>query len=471
MNPLVSTTGASVPERAVEALAAGLAGQVIRPGDARYDAARTVFNGMIDRRPGLVVRPANTEDVRRCIAFARERDLLLSVKGGGHSVQGYGVCDGGLTLDLSGMQGIAVDPARRTAVAGTGVTWGAFDAATQRHGLAVTGGRVPSTGIAGLTLGSGSGWLERKLGYTVDNLTACEIVTAKGDVLRASEQDHPDLFWGLRGGGGNFGVVTEFEYRLHPIGPIVYGGQFVFPRDPGVLKAYRDFMERAPHDVCGAAALITAPHADFVPEPVRGTPVMGIIVCYTGKPEDGPRAFKPMLDLKPALNLAQPMPYVEVQRLIEPANPPGLRNYWKADMYPELPDAAIETLMEAAAEPPSPWITVLVQPLGGAIHRVPDGVTAMGWRSAKWGLHILAMWERPEDDERTIAWVRDLDRAMKPWAQEASYLNYLMDEGDARIRASFGTHYERIAALKATYDPANVFCLNQNIRPAGTRAT
>jgi len=463
---LTNTSGNSIPDDAVQAFARELRGRVIRPSDPEYDPARAVFNGMIDRHPGLIARPAGTADVQRCVKFAREHDLLVSIKGGGHSIQGYGVCDGGLMIDFALMKSVTVDPQSRTAVAEAGVNWGEFDAATQAHGLAITGGRVPSTGIAGLTLGSGSGWLERKLGYTVDNLIGCEMVTADGGLLRASESENPELFWGLRGGGGNFGIVTRFQYRLHPIGPVVYGGQFAFPRSAAVLKAYRDFMESAPDDVCGAAVLVTAPHEEFVPPPVRGMPVMGIVVCYTGKPEDGPAAYKPILDLNPALNMAQPMPYVELQSMLEAANPHGMRNYWKADFYPRLPDEAVDALLQAAAEPPSPLTAIIIQPVGGAIHRVPEDATAMGWRNARWALHILGMWESPAGDGKNIEWVRNIDRAMKPWAQEAAYLNYLMDEGEQRIKDSFGAHYGRMAALKNKYDPTNFFRLNQNIKPS-----
>src|SRR3990172_7660634 len=420
---LTNTAGSSIPEDAVEAFARDLRGQVIRPSDPEYDSARAVFNGMIDRRPGLIARPADTSDVVRCVNFAREHTLLVSINGGGHSVQGYGVCAGGLMIDFSLMKQVTVDPERRTAIAEGGVNWGEFDAATQAHGLAVTGGRMPTTGIAGLTLGSGSGWLERKLGYTVDNLLACEVVTADGQVLRASGSENAELFWGLRGGGGNFGIVTKFEYRLHEVGPIIYGGQFAFPRIPAVLKAYRDFIETAPDDVGGAAALITASHEEFVPPPVRGMPVMGIVVCYTGKPEDGPAAYKPIIDLGPALNMAQPMPYTAVQAMLEPSNPAGMRNYWKADFYPELPDEAIDALLQAAAEPPSPLTGIIIQPIGGAVHRVAEDATAMGWRKAKLALHVLGMWEDAADDDKNIEWVRNIERVMKPWAQEAAYLN------------------------------------------------
>jgi FAD/FMN-containing dehydrogenase len=462
---LVDAAGSGIANADVESFVSSFKGAVLTHGDPGYDDARHVFNGMIDRRPGLIVQPVETADVKKAVHFAREHDLLVSVNGGGHSVQGYGVCDGGLMIDFSRMKAIKVDPQARTAVAEAGVNWGEFDAATQEQGLAVTGGRMPTTGIAGLTLGSGSGWLERKLGYTVDNLLSAEVVTAAGDVLTASESENTDLFWGLRGGGGNFGIVTRFEYQLHPIGPTIYGGQLAFPRIPAVVKTYRDFIENAPDDVGGAIALITAPHEEFVPPPVRGMPVMGVVVCYTGKPEDGPGAYKPIIDLGPALNMAEPMPYTALQQMLVPGNPPGMRNYWKADMYPELPDAAIDTLMEAAAQPPSPLTTVIVQPIGGAVHRVPDDATAMGWRNAKWALHILGMWENPADDEKNIAWVRALSDAMKPWAQEAAYLNYLMDEGEERVKASFGAHYDRMTALKDKYDPTNFFRLNQNIRP------
>src|SRR3989337_1795992 len=317
-------TQTSISEGVLRELGAGMRGAVLLPGDDGYAAARAVFNAMIDRRPAVIAQPADTADVQRAVRFAREHDLIVAVKGGGHSAQGYAVCEGGLMIDLVALKSITVDPRARTAKAGGGVNGGECDAAPQEHGLAIPGGRMPTTGIAGLTLGSGSGWLERKLGYTVDSMIGAEVVLANGEVVQASEEENADLFWGLRGGGGNFGIVTRFEYRLHPIGPIVYGGMLGFPRDPAILCAYRDFMEAASDDVGGAAALITAPHEPFVPEPVRGQPVMGIVVCYTGKPEDGPQAIKPLLDLNPVLRMVEPMPYVAVQGLLEAANPPGM---------------------------------------------------------------------------------------------------------------------------------------------------
>jgi FAD/FMN-containing dehydrogenase len=450
---------------ALRDLETGFSGSIIQPHDDAYDDARRVFNGMIDRRPALVVRPADTPSVQKAVRFARDRGLAVSVKGGGHSAAGHAVVDDGLMIDLSLIKEIKIDPEARTAVVGGGVTWGELDAATQAHGLAVTGGRISSTGVGGLTLGSGSGWLERKLGYTVDNMLSAEVVTAEGEVLRASENENSDLFWGLRGGGGNYAIVTKFEFRLHPIGPIIYGGMLGFPRDPAVLKAYRDFMDTAPDDVGGAASLITAPPEEFVPPAVRGMPVMGIVVCYTGAPEDGERAFKPILDLSPVLQMTGPMPYVELQKLLDAGNPPGLRNYWKADMYPELPDEAVDRLLDAAAQPLSPFTTLIIQPIGGAVHRVPDDATAMGWRRAKWALHVLGMWEDPADDEANIAWVRNVQAALAPYAMQGTYLNYLMDEGTQRVAESFGPHYDRMVELKNKYDPTNFFRFNQNIRP------
>ncbi len=464
---LVDTKGKTVSDSAVKAFASSLKGKVLTSGDAGYDEARAVFNGMIDRTPGLIVQPANTADVEKCAKFAKEHGLLVSVKGGGHSAPGYGVCDDGLMIDMSSMRAITVDPKARTVIAEGGAQWGEFDAATQAHGLAVTGGRNPTTGIAGLTLGSGSGWLERKLGYTVDNLLGVEIVTADGEAIHASEKENKELFWGLRGGGGNFGVVTKFEYQLHPIGPIVYGGQLAFPRFMAkqVIRAYRDFIENAPDDVGGAVALLSAPRMDPIPPPVQGMPVLGIVICYTGKPEDGPAAIKPLLDLNPVMNMTQPMPYVAVQDMLTAANPPGLRNYWKAGMYPELPDELIDAIVEATDKPLSEHTTIIIQPLGGQVHRVAEDNSAMGWRKAKWALHVLGAWENPDEDADQTAWVRNVADVTAKWEQKGIYLNYLMDEGEQRVKDSFGPNYPRMVELKNKYDPTNLFCFNQNITP------
>ncbi len=320
----------------------------------------------------------------------------MSVYGGGHGVTGAAVCDDGVCVDLRGMKGIAVDPGSRTVRAEAGLTWGEFDAATQEHGLAVTGGRVPSTGIAGLALGSGSGWLERALGFTCDNLLAAEVVTADGRIVTASPTENAELFWGLRGGGGNFGVVTAFHLQLHPVGPTVLGGLLVWPAPMAgdVVRFWRDFMLSAPDEVGSALAFITAPPADFVPEPVRGHPVLGAVVCYAGAVDDGEAVLRPLREFgPPPLDLLGPMPYTAVQNLITDANPHGKRNYWSADFLAELPDEAADTLVEHATNPVSPLSQMLLAAGGGAIARVPDDATAFGQRHAPFNVHYLSMWE------------------------------------------------------------------------------
>lgn len=466
---LLDRSGRRIPDAALAEFARGLRGPSLSSTDPGYDEARRVFNAMVDRRPGLVAQPLDAADLQHAVRFAGRHGVLVSIKGGGHSAPGHAVCDDGLLIDLSRMRRITVDPDQRVAVAEGGATWGEFDAATQQHGLAVTGGRIRGTGIGGLTLGSGSGWLERKLGFTVDNLLAADVVLASGDLVRTSERDHADLFWGLRGGGGNYGIVARFEYRLHPVGPLVWGGMLLFPRDgreAGVLRAYRDFMEGAPDDVGGAAVLLTAPPLPIIPEAAHGRTMLAIVALFFGPPAEGERAFEPILRLGPAAAFVQPMPYLEVQGMLEEANPPGRRGYWKADTCAELPDEAIEALLRATAAPASPFTTVLVQPMGGAAARVADDATAMGWRQAKWSLHVLGMWDDRADDTRQVEWVRGVAAAVSPWAQKATYLNYLMDEGEGRVRDSFGPHYARMVALKDKFDPDNFFCMNQNIRPS-----
>ena len=448
----------------------GFGGQVLRAGDDGYDDARSVFNGMIDRRPALIGVCGSTSDVVAAVNFAREQALPLSVYGGGHGVTGAAVVDEGLMIDMRGMKGIAVDAEARTVRAEAGLNWGEFDAATQEHGLAVTGGRVPDTGIAGLALGSGSGWLERKLGFTCDNLLAAEVVTADGRVVTASADEHPDLFWGLRGGGGNFGIVTAFHLQLHPIGPIVYGGLLAWPAPMAVevTKFWRDFMTGAPDEVGSALAFITAPPAEFVPEPVRGHPIVGCVVCVAGDPDDGERAMAPLREFgPPPLDLLGPMPYLAVQDLITEGNPRGLRNYWSADFLAELPDEAIDTFVAHATKPVSPFSQMLMVAGGGAIARVPEDATAFGERRAPFNMHFLSMWEDAADDDRNIEYTRGIAAAMKPWTTGRAYLNFIGDEGLHRIEASFGKEkYARLQQVKAAWDPDNLFCHNQNILPA-----
>ena len=447
----------------------GFTGMIMRPGEPGFDEARKVFNGLIDSSPAVIARCTSTSDVAAAVRYARANDLTVSVYGGGHGVTGAAVAAGSLCVDLRGMKDVSVDPESRTARAAGGLTWGELDAATQAHGLAVTGGRVPSTGIGGLSLGSGSGWIERKCGFTCDNLLSAEIVTADGNVVVASETDNAELFWGVRGGGGNFGVVTTFTFKLHEIGPMVWGGMLIFPpqRAVEVLRAYRDFVRTAPDEVGSGLAFVTAPHEEFVPEPARGHPMVGIVCCYVGRPEDAPAAYAPLFALEPVMAMVDTMPYLAVQQLIAGGNQKGFLNYWTGDFYDDLPDEAIDTLAGLATQPVSPMTQILVVPGGGAIARVDDEAMALGSRQAAFNLHFLGMWADQADNQLNIDYIRNLAGAMKPWSTGAAYLNFLGDEGVSRIEASFGTEkFARLQQLKAKWDPDNVFCHNQNIPPA-----
>lgn len=448
----------------------GFGGELVHPGDAAYDDLRSVFNGMIDRSPALIARCSNADDVAAVVNLARDQDLPLSVYGGGHGVTGHAVVDAGICLDLRAMNRVDVDPEQRIARVEGGARWGGIDAATQEHGLAVTGGRMSDTGIGGLALGSGSGWLERKFGFTCDNLIKAEVVTADGLQVIASENDNPDLFWGLRGGGGNFGVVTAFHLRLYPVGPLLYAGQLMYPAAMAgdVVRFYRDFIKTAPDEVGGGIAFITAPPEEFVPEPVRGQPVLGVVVVYAGDAAEGEKVFRPLVEFgPPGLAMVQPMPYTAVQQLIDAPNPKGLQNYWNADFYGELPDEAIDVLVERATKPVSPLTQIIVLPGGGAVARVSEEATAFVQRNAKWNIHYLSLWEDPADTERNIAYTREFSGAMKPWATGRAYLNMLGDEGLDRVKAAYGPEkYAKLQQLKATWDPTNLFRHNQNIPPA-----
>jgi FAD/FMN-containing dehydrogenase len=461
---------ADVRDRAEGFELPGFKGQLLHPGDADYDGARMVFNGMIDRKPALISRCTNAEAVAEAVDLARDQDLPLSVYGGGHGVTGSAVVDVGICIDLRGMKGVAVDADARTVRAEAGLTWGELDAATQEHGLAVTGGRVTTTGIAGLALGSGDGWLSRKLGFTCDNLVKAEVVTADGRQVVASDGENADLFWGLRGGGGNFGVVTAFHFRLHPIGPIVLGGMLMYPAGMAadVTRFWRDFILAAPDEVGSGMAFITAPPEEFVPEPVRGQPVVGIVVCYAGDPDEGEEVLRPLREFgPPGMDMIDRMPYVSVQQLIDAANPKGLLNYWSADFLAELPDKAIDTFVEHATKPVSPMSQMLILAGGGAIARVDEEATAFGQRQAPFNTHFLSMWEDPADTTTNVAYVKEIAAAMKPWTTGQAYLNFIGDEGEGRVEAAFGPEkFAKLQVLKAKWDPTNLFRHNQNIPPA-----
>ena len=461
--------GDGLDETIFQEFRANFRGELVRSRDDGYDAARVVFNGMIDRRPVLIARCAGVADVIAAVNFARDNDLQVAIRGGGHSVPGYAVVEGGVVIDLSLMKGVWVNPEARTARAQAGLTWGELDRETQVFGLAVTGGRVSDTGIAGLTLGGGSGWIERKLGFTADNLISADVVTSDGRFVRASEEENEDLFWGLKGGGGNFGIVTSFEYRLHPVGPIVLGGMLMYPADQAgdVLRFYRDFIETAPDELGGGCAFVTAPPEPFVPEPVQGKQVLAVIVSYVGSIEEGEQAIRPLKEaLPPAVDMVQPMPYTTLQSMIDPGNPPGMQNYWKAGFLSELPDEAIDTFINSALRVTSPLTSVLLMPMGGTIARVPDEATPLGLRDATYNFHAITMWADPAEPEKHIRWAREIEEAMRPWTSERTYLNFIGDEGEERVRTAYDPDkYRLLVALKDKYDPTNLFRLNQNIRP------
>ena len=439
---------------------AGLSGGLLRPGTPGYDDARQVWNGMVDRRPGLIAQCLDADDVRRAVDFARTHRLLVSVRGGDHHVAGTAVCDGGLMIDLSPMRGIAVDAVARTARVEPGVRWAALDAATQAHGLATTGGTVSDTGVAGLTLGGGLGWLAGRYGLTCDNLLSADVVTADGRLLRASPTENADLFWGIRGGGGNFGVVTAFEFRLHPVGPVVVAGMVVHPlqRAPEVIRFYRDFVRTAPDEVTTACALLTTPD---------GAKAIAIAACHCGSVEDGERALRPLKSFgPPVLDQIGAMPYTQFQTSLDGAFPRGRRYYWKSAMVRQIPDELAERVDDQFAEVPSPLTFFLFQQVGNAANRVPPGATAFAHREARWDALVLACWDDPAEDAAQVAWARGVWASWRPFSTGV-YVNAVGADAERdEVQAAFGPRYDRLATLKATYDPTNLFRVNANIRPA-----
>jgi FAD binding domain/Berberine and berberine like len=441
-------------------------GTLIGPEDDGYDAARRVYNAMVDRRPALIARCESIADVAAALAHARAHEMEVAVRAGGHSSPGFATSDGGLVIDLSPLKAVQVDPVRRIAWVQPGVLWSELDAATQEHGLAVTGGRVSSTGVAGFTLGSGSGWLERKMGLAADNLRAARVLTADGQVVVASASENADLFWAIRGGGGNFGIVVEFEFALRPVGPLVLGGMLLWPRDraPEVLRAYRDLMAEAPDALCGGLALMTAPAAPMVPAELQGRPAVSVIVLYAGDPARGAEHVGRLRTLAPAVDAVQPMPYVAFQSMMDGTHPEGLRDYYRAGFIDELTDPAIDTILAGAENAPSTLSAVLLQPLGGAFGRVGEMETALGHRDAAWGIQVLAQWLEPERDTTNRNWVRALTDALAPWARPAGFPNFIADGG---VEVAYGAErHARLTEAKNRWDPTNVFRLNHNIRPS-----
>jgi FAD/FMN-containing dehydrogenase len=462
----MSTAGTSTKavkepaEDTIEALAKSLPGQIIRPGGAGYDEARSIWNGMIDRRPALIVRCRAASDVAQAVNFARVHDLRVSVRGGDHNAAGHAVCDKGLMIDLSPMKAVIVDPVARTARVEAGVRWAELDRETQRHGLATTGGTVSDTGVAGLTLGGGLGWLGGRYGLTCDNLLGAEIVTADGRCLRATATENADLFWAIRGGSGNFGVVTTFEFALHPVGPTVIAGMVAHPleRAGEVLRFYREFVATAPDEVNTIGAFFTTP---------EGMPVVTIAACHCGSLEDGERALRPLKEFgTPVVDEIGPVPYVDFQKALDPSFPRGRRYYFKSAVIRDLPDELITRIVEPFAEVPSPFTFLLLQQLGNAARRVAAEATAFPHRDACWDAVILCAWESAAEDAMQIAWSRRVWDSWRPFSTGV-YVNGVAEGDREELLAAYGARYERLAALKAKYDPTNLFRLNANIRPAG----
>lgn len=448
-------------------LADRVAGRVITPDDDGYDEARKVYNAMIDRRPAVIAACTSAADVAATVDYARENGLDLAVRGGSHSVPGFGTCDGGVVADLSGMRAVSVDSSARTARAQGGATWGDFNDATHAAGLATTGGIISTTGVGGLTLGGGIGYLARGLGLSCDNLVSAEVVTADGRTLRASDHEHPDLLWALRGGGGNFGVATELEYALSPVSEI-YGGPLVFGLDAttDILRFYREFIADAPEQFGGFPAFQIAPPLPFIPEELHGVPMMVFVTCWSGPPEEGERLIQKIRDVAPvAAEMIGPMPYPALNSAFDALVPPGLQHYWKANFVTELTDEAIAAHVVHGPKVPVVNSTVHIYPINGACHRVaPDG-TAFAYRDANFATVIAGMWPDPADNDANIGWVKDYYAATAPLSEEGGYVNFMAGDDQERIRANYRGNYERLVEIKRIYDPGNLFHLNQNIKP------
>lgn len=460
---------AKIDDETIRKFKGSLRGELIQPNDASYDDARKIWNGMIDKRPALIARCTGAVDVINAVNFACANKLLVAVRGGGHNVAGNAVCDGGIVIDLSRMKGIRLDPVRRTSRVEPGLTWGEFDRETQAFGLALPGGIQSTTGIAGFTVGGGFGYLSRKYGLTIDNLLSADVVTADGRLLIASETENSDLFWGIRGGGGNFGIVTSFEFRLHPVGPIILGGMLLHPlaKAKEVLRFYRDYVAKAPEELSIFLGFVTAPKAPYLPEHIQGTPVLAVIVCYVGAIDEGERIIQPLRKFgPPEVDLVGPKPYVALQSMLDAANPPGWQNYWKSEYLKSFSDEAIDILIEYAAKRPSPMSKIMIGHLLGVVNRVSDNETPYNHRDAPFIINIVSMWSDTTKNEENIKWAKALWNAVQPFATGGVYVNFLMTEGADRIMAAYGKeNYKRLVVLKNRYDPTNFFSLNQNIKP------
>jgi FAD/FMN-containing dehydrogenase len=443
-------------------------GRLIGPGDPGYDEARSVYNAMIDRQPALVARCATPDDVAETVAFARAHDLLLAVRGGGHNGAGLGTCDGGVVIDLSGLKDVQVDPQARTVRVGGGCTWGEVDRATNEHGLATPSGIISTTGVGGLTLGGGLGHLTRKCGLAIDNLLEADLVLASGERVRASADEHPDLYWAIRGGGGNFGVVTSFLFRLHDVDTVIAGPTF-WPVESAaeVLSVYREFLPSAPRELNGFFAFCTVPPAPPFPEQLHMRKVCGVVWCHVGGEEEAAKAMAPLLDAlpEPLMHGPAPMPHPALQSAFDGLYPPGDQWYWRADFVKEVPDEAVELHARFGAEMPTMKSTMHMYPIDGAAHDVASSDTAWSYRDANWGCVFAGVDPDPANVDAIRRWSVGYQEALHPYSAGGAYVNMMMDEGQERVRASYRDNYDRLARVKATYDPGNLFRVNQNIQP------
>ena len=452
----------------VESLKKKVKGQVMLPGDPNYDEVRKIWNAMIDRRPAVIIRCAEAADVAHSTAFARENKLEFSVRGGGHNIAGSALVDNGLMIDLSTMKNVRVDSQKKRAYVEPGATLHDFDTAVQAHGLATPVGINSTTGIAGLTVGGGFGWLTRKYGMTVDNLISADVITADGSRKKASEDENPDLFWAIRGGGGNFGIVTQFEFKLHPVGPEVFAGLVVYSLDQAkqVLDRYRRFVASAPEELSVWVVLRKAPPLPFLPEDVHGKEVIVLANFYAGDPATGEKLIAPLREFGKVLGEhTGAMPYVQWQQAFDPLLTPGARNYWKSHNLSELSDGVIQTMIDYAGKLPSPQCEIFIGLLSGAANRVPPDAMASGNRDARFVVNVHARWDTANEDTRCIEWARSFFKESAPFASQGAYVNFMTEEEVERVAAAYGANYNRLVQIKKKYDPENVFRVNQNIKP------
>jgi FAD/FMN-containing dehydrogenase len=458
-------------DNSINTFKATLRGRVIEPGDADYDETRKVYNAMIERRPRLIVHCVDVADVIASVNFAREQEIRLAIRSGGHNAAGLGVCDDGLVIDLAGIKSTRVDPAKRTVTAGAGCTWGDIDHATHAFGMATPSGIISTTGVGGLTLGGGIGHFTRKCGLTIDNLISADVVLADGRFVHANADENSDLFWALRGGGGNFGVVTAFTFRLHEI-DTVYGGPMLYELSEAaeVMKWYREFIVKAPDDLNGFFAFLTVPPGPPFPEHLHLKKMCGIVWCCAAPQAKAEEIFKPIRAFKkPALDLVGPLPQPALQSMFDPIYPPGLQWYWRADFVNELSDSAIAEHVRFANALPSWQSTMHLYPINGAAGRVGNSETAWSYRKANWAQVMVGVDPDPANKEKITKWTKDYYDALHPFSAGGAYVNFMMEEGEDRIKATYGANYERLVEIKDKYDPKNLFRVNQNIRPTGKK--